>query len=64
MREKGENPIEILIDIKIKKEKKQSNYTNPDTWGRLIGRINTAPTFFGRTFGYWPFGYWLSIIND
>ena len=30
---------------KLKKEKKQSNYTNPDAWGRLIGRINTAPMF-------------------
>ena len=44
-RKKGESPIEIQTDIKIKKEKKQSNYTNPDTWGRLIGRINTAPIF-------------------
>ena len=30
---------------KLKKEKKQSSYTNPDAWGRLIGRINTAPIF-------------------
>ena len=30
---------------KFKKKKKQSNYTNPDAWGRLIGRINTAPIF-------------------
>ena len=44
-RKKGENSIEIQTDIKIKKEKKQSNYTNPDAWGRLIGRINTAPIF-------------------
>ena len=36
-RKKGESPIEIQTDIKIKKEKKQSNYTNPDAWGRLIG---------------------------
>ena len=51
-RKKGENPIEIETDIKIKKEKKQSNYTNPDAWGRLIARINTAPILFGRTFCY------------
>ena len=44
-------PFEIQTDIKIKKEKKQSSYTNPDAWGRLIGRINTAP-IFGRSFGY------------
>ena len=42
-RKKGENPIEIQTDIEIKSKKKQSNYTNPDAWGRLIGRINTAP---------------------
>ena len=42
---KGESPIEIQTDIKIKKEKKQSNYTNPEAWGRLIGRINTAQRF-------------------
>ena len=29
-RKKGETPIEMQTDIKIKKEKKQSNYTNPD----------------------------------
>ena len=44
-RKKGESPIEIQMDIKIKKEKKQSNYTKPDVWGRLLGRINTAPIF-------------------
>ena len=44
-RKKGESSFEIQKDIKIKSEKKQSNYTNPDAWGRLIGRINTAPIF-------------------
>ena len=41
-RRKGENPIEIQIDIKMKKVKRQSNYTNPDAWARLVGRTNTA----------------------
>ena len=41
-RKKGENPIEIQADIKMKKVKRQSNYTNPDAWARLIGRTNTA----------------------
>ena len=27
----------------MKKVKRQSNYTNPDAWARLIGRANTAP---------------------
>ena len=44
-RKKGESPFEIQTDIKIKDEKKQSSYTNPDAWGRLIGRINTSSIF-------------------
>ena len=28
-----------------KKIKRQSNYTNPDAWARLVGRINTAPIY-------------------
>ena len=35
----------MQTDIKIKNEKKQSSYTNPGAWGRLIGRINTSPIF-------------------
>ena len=42
---KGENPIEIQADIKIKKIKRQSIYTNPDAWARLIGGANTAPIY-------------------
>ena len=60
-RKKGERPFEIQTDIKIKNEKKQASYTNPDAWGRLIGRINTSP-IFGRPFGNQPFGYRLSIV--
>ena len=41
-RKKGESPIEIQADIKMKKIKRQANYTNPDAWARLIGRANTA----------------------
>ena len=44
-RKKGESPMELLTDIKLKKTKKQSNYTNPDSWARLVGRINTAPIY-------------------
>ena len=42
---KGENPIEIHTEIKMKKVKRQSNYTNPDAWARLVGRTNTAPIY-------------------
>ena len=44
-RKKGESPFEIQTDIKIKDEKKQASYTNPDAQERLIGRINTSPIF-------------------
>ena len=44
-RKRGEGPFEIQTDIKIENEKKQASYTNPDAWGRLIGRINTSPIF-------------------
>ena len=37
--------MEIQTDIRLKKVKKQSNYTNPDAWARLVGRINTAPSY-------------------
>ena len=50
-RKTGESPIEIQTDIKIKKEKKQSNYTNPllrEGW--LVESIQAQS--FGRSFGY------------
>ena len=59
-RKKGESPIEIQTDIKIKKEKKQSNYTNPDAWGRLSGRINTAPIFWKVI---WLLAFWIQALN-
>ena len=35
-RKKDESPIEIQTDIKLKINKRQSNYTNPDAWVRLV----------------------------
>ena len=29
----------------MKKVKRQSNYTNPDAWARLVGRTNTTPIY-------------------
>ena len=29
----------------MKKVKRQSNYTNPDAWDRLVGRPNTGPIY-------------------
>ena len=42
---KRESPIEIQADIKMRKIKRQSNYTNSDEWTRLIGRANTGPIY-------------------
>ena len=44
-RKKGESPFETQTNFKIDHEKKETNYTNPDAWGRLIGRINTSPIY-------------------
>ena len=33
------------LNLKIKKEKRQSNYTNPDPWARIVGSRNTAAIY-------------------
>ena len=33
------------LNLKIKKEKKQANYTNPDPWARIVGSGNTAAIY-------------------
>ena len=33
------------LNLKIKKEKKQSNYTNPNPWARIVGSRNTAAIY-------------------
>ena len=33
------------VNLKIKKEKKQSSYTNPDPWARIVGSRNTAAIY-------------------
>ena len=35
----------ISIFKERKKEKKQSNYTNPDPWARIVGSRNTAAIY-------------------
>ena len=41
-RKKGDNPLVYNINLKTKKEKKQSSFTNPDPWARIVGSRNTA----------------------
>ena len=33
------------LKLKIKKEKKQANFTNPDPWARIVGSRNTAAIY-------------------
>ena len=49
----------------MKKIKRQSNYTNPDAWARLIGRTNTAPIYLEghQVTGLLDTGSQLSIIS-
>ena len=44
-RKKGDSPFTYNLNLKVKKEKKQSNFTNPDPWARIVGSRNTAAIF-------------------
>ena len=44
-RKKGDSPLVYNLNLKIKKEKKQSNYTNLDPWPRIVGSRNTAAIY-------------------
>ena len=42
---KGDSPFSYNLNLKVKKEKKQSNCTNPDPWARIVGSRNTAAIY-------------------
>ena len=44
-RKKGDSPLVYNLNLEIKKEKKQSNYTNPDPLARIVGSTNTAAIY-------------------
>ena len=44
-RKKGESPYVFDMNVKFKKEKKQSTFLNPDPWARLVGSRNTAAIY-------------------
>ena len=44
-RRKGESPYVCDMNVKFKKEKKQSTFLNPDPWARLVGSRNTAAIY-------------------
>ena len=37
--------VSYNLNLKVKKEKKQSNCTNPDPWARIVGSRNTAAIY-------------------
>ena len=44
-RKRGDSPFTYNLNLKVKKEKKQSNFTNPDPWARIVGSRNTAAIY-------------------
>ena len=44
-RKKGDSPFSYNLNLKVKKEKKQPNCTNPDPWARIVGSRNTAAIY-------------------
>ena len=44
-RKKGDSPLVYNLNLKIKKQKMQSNYTNPDPWARIVGSRNTTAIY-------------------
>ena len=44
-RKKEDSPFTYNLNLKVKKEKKQSNCTNPDPWARIVGSRNTAAIY-------------------
>ena len=44
-RKKGDSSFTYNLNLKVKKEKKQSNCTNPDPWARIVGSRNTAAIY-------------------
>ena len=44
-RKKGDSPFSYNLNLKVKKERKQSNCTNSDPWARIVGSRNTAAIY-------------------
>ena len=44
-RKKGDSPLVYILNLKFKKEKKQSNFTNSDLWAKIVGSRNAAAIY-------------------
>ena len=51
-RKKGDSPLVHNLNLKVKKEKKQSNFTNPNPWTRIVGIRNTAAIYIYCWYSY------------
>ena len=48
-KKKGDSPFVYNLNLKIKKERKQPSFTNPDPWARIVGSRNTAAIYIDGT---------------
>ena len=64
-RKKGDNRLVYNLNLKVKKEKKQSSFTNPDPWARIVGSRNTAAIYINgkATTGLYDSGAELQLIS-
>ena len=64
-RKKGDSPFVYNLNLKIKKEKKQSNYSNPDPWARIVGSRNTAAIYIDgiATTAFYDSGAEIQLIS-
>ena len=62
-RKKGDSPL--VYNLNLKKRKKQSNYTNPDPWARIVGSRNTAAIYIDgiATTALYDSGAEIQLIN-
>ena len=65
-RKKGESPYVCDMNVKFKKEKKQSTFLNPDPWARLVGSRNTAAIYIDgiATTALYDTGAELQLISN
>ena len=62
-RKKGESPYVCDMNVKFKKEEKQSTFLNLDPWARLVGSRNTAAIDGIATTALYDTGAELQLIS-
>ena len=64
-RKKGDSPFTYNLNLKVKKEKKQFNFTNPDPWAKIVGSRNTAAIYMNgvATTALFDTGAEIQLVN-